>query len=48
VRESLKGLKIGLNGKETGFLPTPMNPFAKVLKIVGVGDFVVRTLLYKT
>jgi hypothetical protein len=29
-------------------LPTPMNPFAKVLKIVGVGDFVVRTLLYKT
>jgi hypothetical protein len=48
VRESLKGLKIGLNGKETGFLLTPINPFAKVLKIVGDGDFAVRKLLYKT
>jgi hypothetical protein len=46
--ESLKGLKIGLDGEQTGFLLTPINSLAKVLKIAGVGDFVERTLLYKT
>jgi hypothetical protein len=48
VKESLKGLKIGLDGEQIEFLLTPINPLAKVLKVVGVGDFVERTLLYKT
>ena len=48
MRESLKGLKIGLDDEQAGFLLTPINPFVKVLKFVGVGDFVERTLLYKT
>jgi hypothetical protein len=36
VSESLKGLKVGLDDEQTGFLLTLTNPFAKVLKIVGV------------
>jgi hypothetical protein len=48
VRESLKGLKISLDGEQTEFLLNPINPFAKELKIVGVSDFAERTLLYKT
>jgi len=48
VRESLKGLKIGLDGEQIEFLQTPTNPFGKVLKIAGIGDFVERTFLYKT
>jgi hypothetical protein len=48
VKESLKGIKIGLGGKETEFLLTPISPFANTLKIVEVGDFVERTFLYKT
>ncbi len=43
-----EGLKIGLEGEQTELLLNPINPFAKVLKIVGVGDFVERTLLHKT
>jgi hypothetical protein len=48
VRESLKGLKVGLDDEQTGFLLTLTNPSAKVLKIIGVADFVERMLLYKT
>ncbi len=40
-------LKVDLDDEQTGFLLTLTNPFAKVLKIVGVGDFVERMLLYK-
>jgi hypothetical protein len=36
VRESLKDLKVDLDDEQTGFLLTLTNPFAKVLKIVGV------------
>jgi hypothetical protein len=39
VRESLKGLKVGLDDEQTGFLQNLTNPFAKVIKIVGAGDF---------
>ncbi len=48
VRESLKGIKIDLGGKQTGFFLTPISPFAKTPKIVGVSEFVERAFLYKT
>ncbi len=43
-----RAYKIGLDYDQTGFLLTHINPFAKVLKITGVGDFVERTFLHKT
>jgi hypothetical protein len=48
VKESLKDIKVGLGGKETGFFLTPIRPFAKTLKIVGVREFVESAFLYKT
>jgi len=39
---------IGLDCDQTGFLLTHINPLAKALKIIGVGDFVEPTFLYKT
>ena len=38
--------KVGLDGEHQG-LQTPITLFTKVLRIVRIGNFVKRTLLYK-
>ena len=47
VKESLKSLKIGFGWRINRFLLTPLHAFAKMLKFVGVSNFVENTLLYK-
>jgi hypothetical protein len=47
VMKSWKGLKKWFGRRINRFLLTPISLFAKVLKIVRVGNFVERTLLYK-